>query len=294
MKTLLEQFRQARKIHGGLRHVLMASAGIRMSRLPVPSRFRNPLYRTLYGKKYPALNELELEKPLHEYRSLNELFTRGVPASLRPMPDDAEPLWATPCDCAVQDIGRLQDDTILTVKDISYRLSTLAPLTETADFHDGHYAILFLSPRDCHRVFSPHRAKLDAITHVPGFRLLVHPPYQKREYPVFSLNERVVIELSTPLGRCLLIMVAGWGVGHITHPFETGLKPHGRRVTRVEFSEPRSLDMGEWLATFELGSTVVFIAEKNQSLAPQVEIDEPLVYGQSLFAPHLPPQEILQ
>jgi phosphatidylserine decarboxylase len=42
-------------------------------------------------------------------------------------------------------------------------------------------------------VFSPHDAHVEEVIHVPGLRLLVHPPYQKKEYPVFSLNERVIL-----------------------------------------------------------------------------------------------------
>lgn len=284
MKTHLEQFRQARRIHGGLAGMLAASVGVKLSRCPIPRPLRARVYGTLYGGKYPALDERELEKPLLDYRSLNELFTRGVPEQLRPFCDDSQPQLSTPCDCTVQDVGTLQDDTILTVKQIPYQLTSLAPETDTQDFHNGHYAILFLSPRDCHRIFSPQNVTLDAITHVPGYRLLVHPPFQRREFPVFTLNERVVMELTTPLGRCLVIMVAGWGVGHITFPFPTGLQPRSRRITRHVLPTPLALESGEWLATFELGSTVVLITEPVPGLAPQVRIDEPLLYGQSLFA----------
>ena len=100
---------------------------------------------------------------------------------------------------------------------------------------------------------------------------------------MFTLNERLVMELSTSLGRCLLIMVAGWGVGHITHPFPTGLIPHGRKITRVDFETPRPVQAGDWLATFELGSTVVLITEGGCPLAESVHRADTLRYGESLF-----------
>ena len=283
MKTRLEQTRQARRIHGGWCNLFGATLGVKLSRCPIPASLRPRVYRTLYGKKYDALDEDELEKPLDEFRSINELFTRGVRPERRPMVEHAQHHFTSPCDSTVQDIGRLQNDTILTVKEIPYQLSSLAPGTDVGDFHDGRFAILFLSPRDCHRVFSPQNGTLTAMTHVPGYRLLVHPPYQRPEFPVFTLNERLVMELSTSLGRCLLIMVAGWGVGHITHPFPTGLIPHGRKITRVDFETPRPVQAGDWLATFELGSTVVLITEGGCPLAESVHRADTLRYGESLF-----------
>lgn len=260
-----------------------AAIGVRLSRVPIPERWRPNVYRTLYGKKYEALDESELEKPLSEFRSVNELFTRGVRKEMRPLVQSCDQHFAIPCDSTVQEIGRVQNDTILTVKQIGYQLSSLAPQTNVADFHDGHFAILFLSPRDCHRVFSPQSGSLTAMTHVPGYRLLVHPPYQRAEYPVFTINERLVMELQTPLGRCLIIMVAGWGVGHITHPFDCGLQHRSRRTTRFILPEPRCVTTGDWLATFELGSTVVMITEAIESLEPSVKAGDKLFYGQSLF-----------
>src|SRR5262249_50655720 len=84
----LEQFRQARRIHGGTINLCAASLGVKLSRIPIPSRWlRERVYRTVYGKKYKSLNEAELDRPLGEFRSLNDLFTRGVRAEYRPIPD---------------------------------------------------------------------------------------------------------------------------------------------------------------------------------------------------------------
>ena len=91
------------------------------------------------------------------------------------------------------------------------------------------------------------------------------------------------MELTTPLGRCLLIMVAGWGVGHITHPFATGLRPGSRQCTRVQLPQGRTVASGDWLATFELGSTVVMIIEPRADLTPSISAGDKLCYGQSLF-----------
>jgi phosphatidylserine decarboxylase len=89
----------------------------------------------------------------------------------------------------------------------------------------------------------------------------VHPPFQRPEFPVFTLNERVIMEYETEGGRCILVMVAGWGVGHITHPFPLPLRRRRGRVSHHRLAPPRTFRAGEWLATFELGSTVILIIE---------------------------------
>jgi phosphatidylserine decarboxylase len=184
----------------------------------------------------------------------------------------------------VQDIGQLKRGKLLTVKEIEYSVESLAPGVDCRQFEDGTFAIFFLSPVDCHRVFAPHQLQLHEIVHVPGRRLLVHPPFQRREFPVFSLNERVILRCTTPLGQCLLVLVAGWGVGNITFPFRTLLRPRRRRITRWKPPTPRHFARGEWIATFELGSTVILLLEKSDTLQDAVATNDKVNYGQIAFS----------
>ncbi len=279
----LEQIRQARKIHGGFIGLFAASLAVWLSRVPVPTAMlRRKVFSMLYGTKYPALDESELEKPLEEFRSVNELFARGVRAECRPISADPDVL-VSPVDGTVQDQGTLRNDTVLTIKGLRYTLDSLCPQIETQPFRDGRFAIIFLSPRDCHRVFSPAEGVLERLVHVPGHRLLVHPTHQVPEFPVFALNERLVMQMATPFGKCLVIMVAGWGVGHITHPFRISRRFSARNVSVTELDPPRGFDRGEWMATFELGSTVILITEKDRITTSFINADDPLRFGQPLF-----------
>jgi phosphatidylserine decarboxylase len=279
----MEQMRQACQIHGGTFNMLGAAIGVRLSRVPIPTAaLRRKVFQMIYGGKYGALNEAELEQPLEDFKSINELFTRGVRPELRPVPSRQDQ-FLSPVDGKVQDIGKIQDDTVMTIKGVRYTLDSLCPEIKTFPFRDGHFAILFLSPRDCHRVFTPAAGTLEKMVHVPGNRLLVHPPYQTPEFPVFSLNERLVMELDTSLGKCLLIMVAGWGVGHITHPFRVSPRFSPRRVSSTKLEPPRAMDRAEWIATFELGSTVILITEKDSAAQALCCPDQSVRFGEPLF-----------
>jgi phosphatidylserine decarboxylase len=281
-KIRREQWSQAKSIHGGLLKMLAASFAVRISRVPIPSKsLRRKVFSFVYGNKYPPLLPEELEQPLVDYPSLNALFTRGVPKKLRPI--DSQPLvMVSPCDGTVQSVGKIAEHTTLIAKGVEYPLCQLAPDSDVSTMKEGCYAVIFLSPRDCHRVFMPDDGTLHAATHIPGARLLVHPSHQSQEYPVFSLNERLVMEFSSERGPFWIIMVAGWGVGHITHPFAMKLKAQANSSRRTLVS-PRTLSRGEWLATFELGSTVILLAAQHVADELLVAPGAWLPFGSRIF-----------
>jgi phosphatidylserine decarboxylase len=280
----LEQVRQAMRIHGGPVKLCVALLGIHLSRLTIPSRrLRLWLYRTVFGKKYPpGLDENEADRPLWAYPSLNALFTRGIKPACRPIPAGT-PQFLSPCDGTVQDVGRIEDGKILTVKGIEYTLHSLLPHTDPRPFEGGHFVVIFLSPIDCHRVFSPQDGHLEEASHVPGFRLLVHPPYQRAEYPVYTLNERMILRFSTSLGPCVVAMVAGWGVGTITLRFAPEFRPRSRVAARRSWSPPVAVKRGEWVATFELGSTVVLLTPPAANSMTLISPNEEVKYGQPVL-----------
>src|SRR5262249_30084223 len=158
LKTRIEQFRQALSIHGGVLNFCMAALAVKLSRVRIPTkRLRLRLYRTIYGKKYSALDEAELERPLWAYPSFNALFTRGVRPELRPIPKSSDHFLA-PCDGRVQDVGVIRRDKTLAVKGVEYSVGGLLAGVDPEPFNGGRFAVIFLSPADCHRIFCPQDA----------------------------------------------------------------------------------------------------------------------------------------
>ena len=263
----------------------MALAGVKLARLKIPTkRLRLSIYRKVFGKKYPpGINEEEAEKSLWMYPSLNALFTRAIKPEFRPIAQES-PIFLSPCDGTVQDAGRLTCDKLLTLKGVEYRLPSLVPMIDTAPFENGHYAIIFLSPIDCHRVFSPQDGCLEEAIHIPGHRLPVHPPCQRAEYPVYSLNERMVLRLSTPQGPCLVVMIAGWGVGNISLPAAPQFKPRRKATSCELWSRPIEVKRGDWIATFELGSTAVLITPSGAEAVSLISPNQKIQYGQPVLA----------
>ena len=284
LRIKLEAIRQARRIHGGVWQHCIAILGVKLARLPVPTkRLRLRLYRNVYGKKYPpGLDENEAERPLATYRSLNALFTRGIKPEFRPFPLGT-PQFLCPCDGSVQDMGVIECGRLLTLKGIEYTLESLLPQVDPRPFEGGHFLIVFLSPIHCHRVFSSQDGHLEKAIHVPGSRLLVHPPFQRAEFPVYTLNERMILQFTTPFGPSLLVMVAGWGVGNITLPSAPDFRPRSKRVESRIFSQPSAVKRGDWVATFELGSTVVLLAPPGANVTSLVAPNQEVRYGQPVL-----------
>jgi phosphatidylserine decarboxylase len=284
MSIKWEQFRQARAIHGGFVGLCLAVLAVKLSRLPVPSRrIRRRLFRDMFVRKYPpGLNEQEAERPLDDYASFNALFTRGVKAEYRPIPDGT-PEILSPCDGTVQDVGCVEKGRLLTVKGIEYSLGSMLASMDIGPYEGGQFAIIFLSPIDCHRVFSPQDGCLEEVIHVPGARLLVHPPFQRQDFPVYTLNERMIFRLSSPAGACVVIMVAGWGVGNITMPSAPNFRPGPKRIESWRSKAPQTVKRGDWIATFELGSSVLLFTASALEATPLVSSNDKVRYGQPVF-----------
>jgi phosphatidylserine decarboxylase len=230
----------------------------------------------------PGLDEAEADCPLGAYRSFNAVFIRAIRPEHRPIPADT-PELLSPCDGTVQDVGRVDGGRLVTVKGIVYSLGSMLANIDVRPYERGWFAIVFLAPIDCHRVFSPVDGRFEEVVHVPGARLLVHPPFQRIEYPVYTLNERMILRLAADTGSCVVVMVAGWGVGNITLPLAPGFRSGSRRVASHRWASPPRVERGGWIATFELGSTVVLITSSSPEATPLVSLNEKVHYGQPLF-----------
>jgi phosphatidylserine decarboxylase len=128
----------------------------------------------------------------------------------------------------------------------------------------GAYATVYLSPRDYHRVHAPVSGTVIGYDYVPGSLHPVNPLFADNIENLFAANERVVIRLDTDAGPVAVVMVAALGVGNVELTIEpTPLQTrHLRRLGErrcVRFDRPVSVQRGDELAAFRLGSTVILV-----------------------------------
>jgi phosphatidylserine decarboxylase len=213
--------------------------------------------------------------PDEGFGSFNEFFTRKLRDGLRPLDPDPGML-ISPADGRLDDGGPVDPLRTFVVKGQRYAAAELLGSTDdAARFAGGTYAIVYLSPRDYHRVHSPIDAEITHVRHIPGTLFPVNEFGVKHVPHLLARNERVVIMLRSPtVGRIAMVMVGAMIVGKISLTFEGPARPpFGGTVVERWYdatSMPR-VAKGDEVGAFLLGSTVVMLMERSGEAAYHLE-----------------------
>lgn len=202
---------------------------------------------------------------LDEYRNFNDFFTRALKPGARPMPDDPK-VRVSPVDGTVSQAGRIEEGRIVQAKGRRYTATELlgGDAEQARRFRDGRFATLYLSPKDYHRIHMPCAGTLVRTTFVPGRLFSVNAVTTDRVPRLFARNERLVCEFDTDRGRMVMVLVGAMIVASIETTWAGVVAPYRRQIVRQRFDEPTlSLERGEEMGRFRLGSTVVMLFEKD-------------------------------
>ena len=207
------------------------------------------------------------EPDITRYGSFNEFFTRALKPDVRPLaPAD----WVCPVDGAVSQFGAIERDQIFQAK--GHRYSTTALVggdsTLAAEFENGHFATIYLSPKDYHRIHMPCDGMLRRMIHVPGDLFSVNPLTARGVPGLFARNERVVCVFDSQHGPFVLALVGATIVGSMATVWHGVVNPPRSAVLREwRYSEkPVALKKGEEMGRFLLGSTVVLLFPTDQPM----------------------------
>ena len=133
-----------------------------------------------------------------------------------------------------------------------------------AQFHDGFFATLYLSPKDYHRIHMPCDGRLTRMVYVPGTLFSVNPVTARAVSGLFARNERVVCVFESPHGPFVLVLVGATVVGSMATVWHGVVNPPRTREVRVwRYDEQQPiLKKGQEMGRFLLGSTVVMLFPK--------------------------------
>ena len=179
-----------------------------------------------------GVNMAEAAEPnLAHYASFNDFFTRALKIGARPL---AAASYVCPVDGAISQFGAIENDQILQAK--GHRFSTTALVggdaALAAEFQDGHFATLYLSPRDYHRIHMPCAARLLRMIHVPGALFSVNPTTARGVPGLFARNERVVCVFESVHGVFVLALVGATIVGSMATTWHGVVNPPRPGVLR--------------------------------------------------------------
>ena len=200
---------------------------------------------------------------ISSYASFNDFFTRALKADARPL---AEADLICPVDGAISQFGAVERDQIFQAKGHSYSTTALVggDAALAAEFQDGHFATLYLSPRDYHRIHMPCAGRLTRMIHVPGDLFSVNPTTARGVPGLFARNERVVCVFESEQGPFVLTLVGATIVGSMATVWHGVVNPPRPGVVRewTYADTPVVLEQGAEMGRFLLGSTVVMLFPK--------------------------------
>jgi phosphatidylserine decarboxylase len=217
------------------------------------------------------------------YPNFNAFFTRPLADGMRPLATDDNAL-CSPVDGRVSEAGEIDGERIFQAKGHDYSLLQLigGRAEDARAFEDGKFATLYLSPRDYHRIHMPLGGRLLAMHYVPG-RLFSVAPHTVRVVPgLFARNERVVAIFETDAGKIAMVLVGAINVAAIETVW-AGLitPPNGREAVHRDYRDDApTLATGEEMGRFNMGSTVILLAEKNATWCDDLKAGRPLQMGQ--------------
>jgi len=201
------------------------------------------------------------------YKSLNALFTRRLKEE-RKYSLDAED-FISPCDSLISETGTITEDYALQIKGMRYKCADFIGSEfsdeEKSIVADGTFINCYLSPKDYHRYHIPTNLKVLKAVHVPGKFYPVNMPSLKKRLNLFIENERVVILCEATNGkRFYMILVSALNVGVMQVSFEPRIQTNAvaRTPQTYEF-ENLYLNKGDDFGCFEMGSTIILLAEKD-------------------------------
>jgi phosphatidylserine decarboxylase len=201
-----------------------------------------------------------LDSDIASYPSFNEFFTRALKPGARPI---AQADLVSPVDGAISQFGAIEGDQIFQAKGHRYSTTALVggDAALAAQFAQGSFATLYLSPKDYHRIHMPCDGRLLRMIHVPGDLFSVNPTTARGVPGLFARNERVVCIFETARGPLVLALVGATIVGSMATVWHGVVNPpRGGEVREWRYDDQQiTLRKGDEMGRFLLGSTVVML-----------------------------------
>lgn len=200
---------------------------------------------------------------IRSYATFNDFFTRALKHDARPL---ADAQYVCPVDGAISQFGCIAHDQLFQAKGHTYSTTALVggDANLAAQFQDGSFATIYLSPKDYHRIHMPCDGRLTRMIYVPGDLFSVNPVTARGVPGLFARNERVVCLFETANGPLVLTLVGATIVGSMATVWHGLVNPPRSAEVRVWRYDEQQIELkkGDEMGRFLLGSTVVMLFQK--------------------------------
>jgi phosphatidylserine decarboxylase len=230
----------------------------------------------------------EVKEPIESFACLQDFFVRELIVGARPLPEDTA-AFASPCDGAWGESGRVEAGMLLQVKGRPYSLaSLLGDESQARSYEGGWFATIYLSPRDYHRFHTPCDVRVRRLRYLPGNLWPVNRAGVEGVDALFAQNERICafFDLAPNTGREALCIVAVGAtmVGKVKVDFDSlTTNVAGGTASEREYSEREvPLARGEQWGRFEFGSTLVLVGTRESVALEPGQPGTPVRLGEAI------------
>ena len=240
----------------------------------------------LLSKVYGINISEAANEDMTSYQHFNDFFTRALKPEARPI-DPAENAWVSPVDGIVSQSTHIDGNQIIQAKCHPYTIEALVggDINYAKAFENGEAAVIYLSPKDYHRIHIPDQAKLLSMTYIPGDLFAVNPATVRNVEGLFARNERLVIRFENERGSFCLIMVGAIFVGSMQTVWEGKITPEYQpTIQHWDYSDANlTFNKADEIGRFNMGSTVILLTSENQlPELGQIVAGTPIKMGQHL------------
>lgn len=221
----------------------------KLASLQSPKSLKNWAIKKFIRRYGVNLHEA-IETDYQKYLSFNDFFSRRLKPDARLIDADISHI-ISPADGKISEIGHIKKNSILQAKNHAYTLENLLggeKFLHADLFENGKFITIYLSPKDYHRVHIPIKGKLLQTVYIPGKFFSVNPATVESVPDLFAKNERVITFFDTASGKIAVIFVGAMIVGSIV----------------ITAQEGDTLEKGQELGYFQLGSTVIVLFQENK------------------------------
>ncbi len=238
-------------------------------------------------RSFVRVYDVELEEaivPAEGFRSFDAFFTRALKPGAR-IVDQRPEVVVSPADGRIEDLGRIEARSRFLVKGYEYEVGELLGAPEEAElFRGGTFFIVYLSPRDYHRVHAPVDGRVARARHVGGTLYPVNSIGLRHVPKLFARNERVVTVQASRFGPVATVMVGAIGVGRISMSYDARITTNcGVAAGTLQYHDRGpALPRGGELGRFHLGSTAIVLLGPEQRFRFEVEAGAQVRMGQGI------------
>lgn len=248
-------------LHTLLPKKLLSATMYRVARIHQPM-IKNFTIRLFMAATGASLKDA-VRKNRGDYVSLLDFFTRELHVAARPIAD-GEKAVACPVDGRVAHVGTIENGQIFQIKGHSYSLIDLVGEDYAKTYENGQATTIYLAPFDYHRIHAPLAGTLTRGRYIPGELNSVSIKLLDKIAGLFAKNERVILEFTTPDNKpYLMVLVGAVNVGSIETVFHGEICPNDFNDCLDLPAKGETIQKGEEIGRFNLGSTIIFITPPN-------------------------------